>query len=183
MTISTIRQHLKHRFYSVEAYLIDQKTAASVRFGRDIDTSEYSKLLASIFSGLKSGWNTIEVSEKVTLHLFNGTFDEMELTGIKPIDYVLHDPFSPDSNPAGWTPELFQKLADHSTDNAVLTTYSAASSARAAMSVAGWYIARAPGALGKREMTVASRNPNSLSHLKRVNEKRLIERFEQGDFE
>lgn len=169
-------------FYSVEAYPIDQITASSVRFGHEIDNPEYSRLLASMFSGLKSGWNTIDVSEKVTLHLFIGTFDEMELTGIKPIDYVLHDPFSPDSNPAGWTTDLFSKISSAASDNAMLTTYSAATSARAAMAVAGWHIARAPGALGKREMTVASKNPDKLSHLKRVNEKRLIERFEQGDF-
>src|SRR6056297_3661967 len=56
-------------FYSVEAYPIDQKTADSIRFGDEIDSPEYSKLLASIFSGLKSGWNTVAVSEKVTLHL------------------------------------------------------------------------------------------------------------------
>jgi len=169
-------------FYSVEAYPIDQKTAASVTFGYDIAYSEFSKLVSGIFSSLKSGWNTMHISEKVTLHLFIGTFEEVEFNGIKPIDYILHDPFSPDSNPAGWTQDLFSKIAKHSSDNAMLTTYSAASSARATMAVAGWYIARAPGALGKREMTVASKNPEKLSHLKQVNEKRLIERFEDGDF-
>src|SRR6056297_3674384 len=49
-------------FYSVEAYPIDQKTAASVTFGDDIDNSEYSKLLSDIFSGLKPGWNTMHIS-------------------------------------------------------------------------------------------------------------------------
>jgi hypothetical protein len=32
-------------------------------------------------------------------------------------------------------------------------------------------------------MTVASKNPEKLSHLERVNESRLIERYEAGDFE
>ena len=169
-------------FYSVEAYPIDPETAASVRFGNHIDNSTYSNLLSEIFSGLTSEWNTIEISEKVTLNLFIGTFEQMELFNPKPIDYVLHDPFSPDSNPAGWTSDLFTKIASSASNDSMLTTYSAATSARAAMAVAGWNIARAPGALGKREMTVASKNPNRLSHLKRVNEKLLIERSEAGDF-
>ncbi|MFO7884188.1 MAG: MnmC family methyltransferase, partial [Desulfobacteraceae bacterium] len=75
------------------------------------------------------------------------------------------------------------EIASASAKDAVLTTYSAATSARAAMAVAGWYIARAPGALGKREMTVASKNPDKLSHLKRVDEERLARRFHDGDFE
>jgi tRNA U34 5-methylaminomethyl-2-thiouridine-forming methyltransferase MnmC len=170
-------------FISVEAYPIDPKTAASIDFGDGVEISDYHSILKNIFSNLNPGWKTIEISEKVTLNLFIGTFEELEFENPISIDFVLHDPFSPESNPAGWTPELFKKIADHSADDAMLTTYSAASSARASMAVAGWHIARASGALGKREMTVASKNPEKLSHLKRVNEKRLIERFEQGDFE
>lgn len=169
-------------FMSVEAYPIDPDTASAIDFADLVDISDYSLILRNVFSNLNEGWNTIEISDQVTLDLFIGTFDEMVFKKPTPIDFVLHDPFSPESNPDGWTPELFKKIADHSSDDTMLTTYSAASSARAAMAVAQWYIARAPGALGKREMTVASKNPEKLSHLKRVNEKRLIERFEQGDF-
>jgi len=48
--------------------------------------------------------------------------------------------------------------------------------------VAGWKISRAPGALGKREMTLASLDEKNLDGFKRVNEQRLIERYHQGDF-
>lgn len=169
-------------FISVEAYPINADTVSAINFGDGIDTSDYSSILRNVFSNLNKGWNTIEISDQVTLLIFIGTFDEMVFKKPVSINFVLHDPFSPESNPDGWTPELFKKIADHSADDTMLTTYSAASSARAAMAVAGWYIARAPGALGKREMTVASKNPEKLSNLKRVNENRLIERFEQGDF-
>lgn len=169
-------------FISAEAYPIAPETVTSIDFGDGIDISGYQSILRDLFSHLTPGWNSIEISENVDLNLFIGTFEELELENQTVIDFVLHDPFSPESNPAGWTPELFSKIAAKASDNAMLTTYSAASSARAAMAVAGWHIARAPGALGKREMTVASKNPEKLSHLKRVNEKRLIERFEQGDF-
>ena len=51
------------------------------------------------------------------------------------------------------------------------------------MAKASWFVAKTKGALGKREMTVASLNEKKLIHLKRVNELRLIERFDNGDFE
>jgi tRNA U34 5-methylaminomethyl-2-thiouridine-forming methyltransferase MnmC len=170
-------------FISVEAYPIDPKTAASIDFGHQIGISDYQLTLKNIFSNLNPGWNTIEISEQITLNLFIGTFEEIIFEKTTSINFVLHDPFSPESNPEGWAPGLFSKIAAQASDNAMLTTYSAATSARAAMAIGGWHIARAPGALGKREMTVASKNPEKLSNLKSVNEKRLIERFEQGDFE
>jgi tRNA U34 5-methylaminomethyl-2-thiouridine-forming methyltransferase MnmC len=170
-------------FYSVEAFPIKPETAATINFGDDVEVEGYSSLLKEIFSDLEPGWNSFSISDKVDLHLFFGTFEAIDLSVIDSIDFILHDPFSPDSNPDGWTPELFSKIADEAADDAMLSTYSAATSARAAMAVAGWTIARFPGALGKREMTVASKNPEKLSHLKRVNETRLIERYEAGDFE
>lgn len=111
---------------------------------------------------------------------------EKRINGIskpKPFDVVLHDPFSPESNPAGWTPELFKKIAAHSLPDVRLSTYSAASSARAAMAVAGWFVARYPGAPGKREMTEAFLSESPLQSLKKVNELRLAERWRAGDFE
>lgn len=189
------------KFYSVEAFPIDSETAVSINFGNEITNPGYSEILGKIFSNLNPGWNNIEISDQVTLHLFVGMFNEMnfkpagnsenkslskndnEILIRDPFSYILHDPFSPESNPDGWTPELFSKISASASENAVLTTYSAATSARAAMAVAGWNIARAPGALGKREMTVASKNPDKLSHLKRVDEKRLVRRFRDGDFE
>ena len=170
-------------FHSVEAFPIGPKMAASISFGDKLDVKGYSPLLETIFSNLTPGWNSFTITDQIDLRLFFGTFDAMDLSALRPFDFVLHDPFSPDSNPDGWSPELFSKIASKSADGAMLTTYGAATSARAAMAVAGWHIARYPGALGKREMTVASKDPEKLSHLKRVNESRLIERYEAGEFE
>jgi len=195
------------KFYSVEAFPIDTDTAASLHFGDEITDPKYNELLSGLFSDLNPGWNKVEVSSQVTLNLFIGDFKELRFDHDKrdpssrrvaqsrvssdwdgrcslsgPINFILHDPFSPESNPAGWTPGLFSEIASVSANDAVMTTYSAASSARAAMALAGWKIARAPGALGKREMTVASLSESQIGHLKRVNELRLIERFKKGEF-
>lgn len=93
------------------------------------------------------------------------------------IDYLFHDPFSPEVNPECWTSEFFKTLRGYVNENATLRTYSASVSARMAMAAAGWYLAKAPGALGKREMTLASPSSKPLNPYKRLNEKKLIERW------
>lgn len=169
-------------FCSVEAYPIAPETVSKIDFGDQLSHIDYRALLTKIFSNPEPGWKKIEITTNVTLHLFVGMFDELGNPDDLNFNYIMHDPFSPDSNPAGWTPALFEKIAGWCSSNAMLSTYSAATSARAAMAVGGWKIARAPGALGKREMTVASKNTEKLSHLKRVNEQRLIDRFKSGEF-
>lgn len=172
----------KVTFTTVEAYPIQPDMVPGITFGRELDDIKYHKLLTDIFSKAEPGWNSFTISENLTLNLFVGMFDELDNPNGLGFDYIMHDPFSPDSNPAGWTASLFAKIASWSSGQAMLSTYCAATSARAAMAGGGWKIARAPGALGKREMTVASINPDNLILLKRINEKRLIERFESGEF-
>ena len=180
-------------FFSVEAFPIDSETASKIDFGDSLSHLDYNQMLSDIFADLTHGVNRFDIRPNLTLYLFVGTFkefsqlpdseDRSSIPDELRFDFVLHDPFSPYSNPAGWNPELFSAITKVCNPDAVLSTYSAATSARAAMASAGWFVARAPGALGKREMTMASTNPDKLAGRKRVNEKRLVERLEAGDFE
>ena len=178
----------KVTFKSIEAYPIDSETAKSLVFGDEPFLQQNKQHLTDIFEKLKPGLNSFSISPNLQLELFSGFFEDyveiLSTTGQtdKLNDFILHDPFSPEVNTDLWTPEVFKKLAAVSNDDAILSTYCAATSARAAMAVAGWNVARAKGALGKREMTVASFNSEKLSSLKRVNEQRLIERYNRGDF-
>jgi len=189
-------------FRSIEAFPIDPQIASKLDFGSKLEYLGYPSLLENIFTSLSDGLNRIEVNEQVVLELFVGDFEETgnifkQKADISdtpppakrtrgtlrqpaerfPANFIFHDPFSPEANPEGWTPELFKTIAAVSADDATLTTYCAATKARAAMAAAGWYVARAPGAPGKREMTVASLSKDMLSDLKRVDEERLVERF------
>lgn len=172
----------KVTFHSVEAFPVDAETARQFDFGKDLEPLQPVKILSGIFGSLKPGVNTFDISDQLRLELFVGYFDDLNITTSAPFDFIFHDAFSPEVNADLWTPGVFKSLAGAGQPDAILTTYCAATSARAAMAVAGWSVARTRGALGKREMTVASLDPQKLAPFKRVNEKRLIERFEAGDF-
>lgn len=169
--------------YSIEAYPAALKIINQLNYGELLGLEGANTHLLEIFSKLKEGWNhfTSPLYPKVKLHLFFGLFKEFTVPD-KPIDFFFHDPFSPEVNPELWSVKTFEKLKSFAADNSILTTYCSASKARAAMAKASWKVARAQGALGKREMTVASQSETKLSHLKRVNELRLIERLNKGEF-
>ena len=168
-------------FQSIEAYPVTPEKARLFNFGEYLDHPELGKSLSDIFGALKFGQNEFTISDHIQLHLFYGLFKDFEVPDLL-ANYIFHDAFSPGVNLDLWTGEVFQKLKSCSHPDVMLTTYGAASKARGAMSWAGWNVARAQGALGKREMTIASLSPEKLSHLKRVNEKRLAKRYETGDF-
>jgi len=165
-------------FSSVEAYPIDPETAAGLNYPDLLQLENGREILNTIFSELKEGLNTFEFG-KVKLNLFIGTFHKMP-NPEKGADFIFHDPFSPEKNPELWSREAFLKLKEMGKEDMVLSTYGAASSARAAMAAAGWLVARAPGVLGKREMSIASPDAEKLTGFKRVNEQKLIERFYEG---
>jgi len=168
-------------FFSVELYPIDPETAAELTFGEEFQNQRPAELLIDIFGNLKPGMNRFEVSKQLTLELFFGTFNNMPSTG-KKTDYIFHDPFSPEVNSELWSVDVFKKLAGFSKPEVVLTTYCAATSARAAMAAGGWKVAKTRGALGKREMTIAALDEEKLKGFKRVNEQRLIERYRAGEW-
>lgn len=186
-----LAEHLKQNhiqtsvdFYSVEAFPIGKETASGINFTDHISDPEITDSLPQIFDSLKPGMNTFQPFEhlELTLHLFNGFFEEFNPSNLT-VDFIFHDAFSPEVNAELWKDETFSKLAGYSHENTILTTYCAASKARAAMCVAGWYVAKARGALGKREMTIASRSEKKLKDFKRLNESRLSERYLKGDFD
>ena len=168
-------------YYSVEGFPLSSDTVSGFNYGDHLVHPENVQLVTEFFSNISEGMNHIDLPGPVSVHLFNGMFEDVKPDDIR-ADYILHDAFSPDVNGELWTGKMFQKLYRMSADDAVLSTYCAASKARGAMAWAGWKVARAEGALGKREMTLASLNPSQLGDLKRVNEERLTRRYEEDDF-
>jgi len=174
----------KVEFYSIEAFPIDKQTASEISFEEHLSKQKVKEALPDIFDSLKPGMNTLRPFQDtdITLHLFYGNFEDFSPTGLS-ADFIFHDAFSPEVNSELWTDSAFKKLADFSHPKTIMTTYCAASKARAAMCVADWYVAKTRGALGKREMTIASRSADNLEAFKRLNEGRLAERYRKGDFD
>lgn len=171
-------------FYSVEAFPVSAVEAEEFNYASFSEFRELDSILKDVFSDLKEGMNIIKPLPgiDITLYLFIGKFKNLDIGSIN-AEFFFHDPFSPDVNEELWTVATFQKLKTLAEKEAVLVTYCAASKARAAMAVAGWKLAKAQGALGKREMTIAALSDYKLKAFKRVDEERLIERFEKGDFD
>ena len=79
---------------------------------------------------------------------------------------IYHDPFGPAQSPDCWTAECFCWEAKALCSNGILSTFGASSSARQALKSAGLYVGSLPGALRKREMTVASHCEEAITHAK-----------------
>ncbi len=171
-------------YYSVESSPISKQACADLNYANILQNPALAPCLSFIFSDLKPGLNIIQPFNHlpIKLHLFVGLFEEFEPAPLN-VDFIFHDPFSLSANPELWTPETFAKLNRLSSETAVLSTYSSASKARGAMALAGWKIARVPGTAGKREVTVASKDAQLIAKYKRINEKNLAERYQNGAFD
>lgn len=172
------------RFYSVEAFPLQKETAQKLDFTDHLRNAGLADILPEIFDKINPGMNVLTPFKDldVELHLFFGTFDEFEPLELQ-ADFIFHDPFSPEVNEELWATDTFNKLYSFSKSDTVLSTYCAASKARAAMCVANWFVASTRGALGKREMTVASVSEYKLAEFKRINEDRLRKRYLENDFD
>ncbi|MFU8811805.1 MAG: tRNA (5-methylaminomethyl-2-thiouridine)(34)-methyltransferase MnmD [Balneolaceae bacterium] len=169
-------------FLSSEKYPVSAGVAKQLSFDGVSDAIRYRDHLSAIVANLQPGANRFQLTERVTLHLFVGGFKDAANRTEEKAHFILHDPFSPEANPEGWQPELFTALHAAARPEAVLSTYCAAVAARASMAVGGWYLHRAPGALGKREMTLATPTDIPLAHAKPIQRNRLIERYQNGEF-
>lgn len=74
-----------------------------------------------------------------------------------PAHLVYFDAFDPNAQPELWTPDIFGKLAEMMTVEAVMVTYSCKGLVRRTLQSAGFRTEKLPGATGKREMLRAIR--------------------------
>lgn len=172
----------KINYYSIEGFPLDTETAEKLNYAEHLNHPEAVVNLKDIFGNLSDGMNQFEFSENITAYLFNGMFDDFPAKNID-AQFIFHDAFSPDVNPDLWTGDVFKKIAKLSADDVILSTYCAASKVQGALAWAGWKIAKTQGALGKREMILASLDAEQLADHKRINEQHYANRYADGDFD
>lgn len=162
-------------FQSIEAWPISAAFASDLNYAQFLKNPEIAGNLPKIFTQLESGNAELQLLGNLQIKVFKGFFANFSPDAhIAPFDFVFHDAFSPEVNSELWSEQVFKKIHQFCSDEAVLTTYCAATAARAAMARGGWYPARAQGALGKREMTIASKNPEKLRDFKQLNVKKWL---------
>ncbi len=167
-------------FTSVEAFPLGIKEALDLNFPQFLDLPDIKDHIAVIFDTLNMGQDYRGRIGLIDVTIHQCLLNDLRLE--KKFDFFLHDAFSPEVNKELWTPGVFTSLFEVASDNAVLATYCAATAARASMAKSGWFVARAAGALGKREMTVASKSEEMLANFKKIDDSRLINRWDKGDF-
>ena len=176
--IDNLNCNAKVDYYAVEGYPITPEQARGLNYNVYLNLPELVTTYPDWFKSVKEGGNEIAIMPNLTLHLYYGTLETWNLES-KSIDYFFHDPFSVEVNPEGWSREYFERMLNAARYDAILTTYAAATRIRAALAAAGWQVASAIGALGKREMTLASPDASQLSGVKLLSTARLKERFDQ----
>jgi len=75
------------------------------------------------------------------------------------VDAFYLDGFAPAKNPWMWQPRLFKAMARMAAPGATVATWSAASAVREGLTAAGFAVRKAPGAHGKRDITLARFDP------------------------
>ncbi|AXI99726.1 tRNA U34 5-methylaminomethyl-2-thiouridine-forming methyltransferase MnmC [Cyclonatronum proteinivorum] len=183
--VARYRPDAQVKFTSVEAYPLMPDQVQQLNFAAFIKHKALFEALPAVFGKLQDAHQSGEpVSGKlgeVHYEIHPCLFSKLKLRPKRPFTHILHDPFDPVVSPELWKPGVFKWLRERSAEDAVLTTFGASTAARASMAVGGWLVARAPGALGKREMTVASLSEEKLRDFKRLNEARLKQRWEAGE--
>ena len=172
-------------YISIEGYPASSDQLQEQNHAKRLGLESIWQPFVNQWDKMRSGWNhhTFSIPGRpltppLTCSIFYGKAEKVTDLPSK-VNCIFHDPFSPEVNPECWTADFFAKIKSWATENATLRTSSASVSARMAMAAAGWYLAKAPGALGKREMTLASPSLIRLSPYKRLDEKKLADRWNQ----
>lgn len=101
-------------------------------------------------------WNTSKNGYELIWELHEGDFLSQDLTGLPPAELIYFDFYSPKATPKLWETSCFEKLHQACQARAELFTYSAATSARSAMMLAGFHVGIGAPTGAKLQTTIAT---------------------------
>jgi len=131
---------------------VSDEGAAALRFS----SAEVAALRALAARG-------VHEEERIRWSLVRGDLPETLALAPAEADLVFWDPFSPRADPALWSCSTFASLRQRCGPAAALYTYSTATSVRAALLLAGFFVGAGAGSGQKRETTAAATRPSLLS--------------------
>jgi tRNA U34 5-methylaminomethyl-2-thiouridine-forming methyltransferase MnmC len=144
--IEAQKLNMNVNYYTVELYPLDEQVVKSLQY------HEYLNADHKTFQKIHhSPWNEpVNISHSFVLKKMNIDLCKADIPD--KIDLVYFDAFSPSTQPELWTQEIFDKLYNHMSPDAILTTYCAKGVIRRTMQKAGFIVERLAGAPPKREM-------------------------------
>ena len=139
-------------YTAIEAYPITPDELAQLNFSSNLSAED-----ANLFNHIHDlPWESMQtLSVQMRLRKL-----EVKLENWQPqqqFDLIYFDAFAPAAQPELWTAEVFKKLFEASSSEAVLVTYCVKGIVRRAMQSAGWLVSKIPGPPGKHEITRAIR--------------------------
>jgi len=151
---ATLDQAMKRsitvHYHTIEKYPLCEEEWRNLNIPEvlDVNKSCFKRIHTSPWDEL------ITINKLFTIYKDKSDFRTATPEGL--FDLIYYDAFSPDIQPHLWQPEIFQKIADHCVNGAVLTTYSSKGIVKRALKDAGFSIEKIPGPPGKREFIRAS---------------------------
>lgn len=139
-------------YTAIEAYPITPNEAAQLNLSSNLSAED-----ANLFSHIHDlPWESMEIlSVQIRLRKLEAKLENWQPE--QQFDLIYFDAFAPAAQPELWTAEVFKKLFEASSSEAVLVTYCVKGAVRRAMQSAGWVVNKIPGPPGKREITRAIR--------------------------
>jgi tRNA U34 5-methylaminomethyl-2-thiouridine-forming methyltransferase MnmC len=151
-------------YYAVESNPLDPQIFLALQHQSHL---KHPWLIELVQEALERAQTEVMVSIQrgsVCLRIFAQDWQSNPLPDDLEVDAIYHDPFGPKENPDAWAQDCFVWEARYLSPQGRLVTYGAATAVRKAMVAAGLIVASLPGSGSKREMTVAAKSTEALSH-------------------
>lgn len=139
---------LKINYYTIEKYPLNQEEYLLLNYCKTEQNSLFNKLH-------QCSWNnTQNILSNFTITKFEADITTIDFKLFPKFDLIYFDAFAPNkqSDSGIWTKEIFKKIFDKCSSNAIFVTYCAQGQVRRDLQEVGFKVERIPGPPGKREM-------------------------------
>jgi len=144
----------KINYFGVEAYPLEESLWTELNYPDVIGDERACEIYNTIH---KCEWGSEqEISTGFMLIKVQQTFQEYQHRGTS-LDLIYFDAFGPDVQAELWTEDIFRKIANFTSKDGLLVTYSCKGSVKRALKAAGFVLEKIPGPKGKREMIRAKK--------------------------
>ncbi len=155
--IEAENQQFKIDYTAIEAYPLSPDIIRLLNYIRQLQLSPQDNFFDKIHD---AAWeNRVAIHPCFSIEKNKMRFEEIEVENA--FDVIFFDAFAPNSQPELWEAPLFQKMYHALRPHGILTTYCAKGIVKRSLKSVGFQIEALPGPPGKREMTRASKMPES----------------------